>query len=63
VCVSAVANDAQRHPATSITTWSTVLLEKPTVVQMVKKFPLFYVICRFIILFTTAHHDSQSQTK
>ena len=38
----------------------TVLLEKPTGPQLVKKFPAFYKTRRFIIAFTTARHLSLS---
>jgi len=39
-----------------ITQWSRILLEKLTVTQLVKKFPTFYVIRRFITVLTTASH-------
>jgi len=35
-----------------------VILEKPIVVQLDKKFPAFYVTRRFITVFTRAHHWS-----
>jgi len=37
-----------------LTPWSTVLLEKPTGFQLVKKFSAFYGILRFITAFTSA---------
>ena len=43
-----------------LTAWSRVLLEKPTGLQLVKKFPEFYRIPRFITVFTSAHHLSLS---
>ena len=43
-----------------LTACSTVLLEKLTGSELVKKFPAFYGIRRFIIAFTTAHHLSLS---
>jgi hypothetical protein len=39
-----------------LTPYSTVLLEKLTVSQLVKKFPTFYGTWRFITAFTRAHH-------
>jgi hypothetical protein len=42
-----------------LTPWSRVL-DKLTVIQLVKKFPAFYVIRRFITLFTTDRHWSLS---
>ena len=42
----------------SLTPWSRVLLEKLTGSQLVKKFPAFYGIQRFIITFTRARHLS-----
>jgi hypothetical protein len=39
-----------------LTPWSTVLLEKLTDSQLVKKFSAFYGTGRFIIAFTSAHH-------
>jgi hypothetical protein len=44
----------------SLTPHSTVLLEKLTGLQLVKKFPTFYVIRRFITAITKAHHLSLS---
>ena len=43
-----------------LTPWSTVLLEKPTGLQLVKKFPAFYGNWRFITTFASAHHLSLS---
>jgi hypothetical protein len=40
--------------------WSSVLLEKLTVFQVVKKFPAFYGTRRFITAFTSAYHLSLS---
>ena len=50
------------------TPWSRVLLEKPTGLQLVKKFPAFYGTRRFITTFTSARHlslswDSSIQSK
>ena len=39
---------------------STVLIEKLTGLQLVKKFPAFHVTRRFITAFTSAHHPSLS---
>jgi hypothetical protein len=39
-----------------LTPWSTVLLEKLTGSQLVKKFPAFYGTRRFITAFTRARH-------
>jgi hypothetical protein len=39
-----------------VTTWSTVLLERPPVAQLLKEFPTFYGIVRFITMFTRALH-------
>ena len=43
-----------------LTPWSTVLLEKLTGFQVVKKFPSFYGNPRFITVFTSAHHKPLS---
>ena len=43
-----------------LTPWSRVLLEKLTCLQLVKKFPVFYGTRRFITVFTSACHLSQS---
>jgi len=40
--------------------WSRALLEKPTGLQLVNKFPAFYETRRFITAFTTARHLSLS---
>jgi len=40
----------------SLTPWSRVLLEKPTVSQLVKKFAAFYGTRSYIIAFTSARH-------
>jgi hypothetical protein len=42
------------------TPWSRVLLEKPTGIQPVKKFPAFYGTRRFITALTSARHLSLS---
>jgi hypothetical protein len=42
------------------TSWSRVLLEKPSVPQIAKKFPAFYAIQKFIVAFTEAHYLSLS---
>ena len=47
----------------SLTPWSKVLLEKLTGSQLVKKFPIFYVIWRFTNEFTIARHLSLSWTR
>jgi len=44
----------------SLTPYSTVFLEKLTVSQLVKKFPEFNGIRRFITAFTSARHLSLS---
>jgi len=43
-----------------LTPYSTVLLEKLTGLQLVKKFPAFYGTRRFITAFTSAHNLSLS---
>ena len=43
-----------------LTPWSTVLLDKLTGFQLIKKFPLFYGTQRFITAFTSARHLSLS---
>ena len=43
-----------------LTPWSTVLLEKLTGFQLVKKFPAFYGTRRFITAVTSARHLSLS---
>jgi hypothetical protein len=43
-----------------LTPWNTVLLEKLTGSQLVKKFHAFYGTRRFMTAFTTAHHLSLS---
>jgi hypothetical protein len=48
---------------TKQTRWSTALLDKLVVLQLVKKFPAFYGTRRFITLFTTARHVSQSWSR
>ena len=42
------------------TQWSRVLLEKPTCLQLVKKFPAFHGTRRFITTLTSARHLSLS---
>jgi hypothetical protein len=42
------------------TPWNRVLLEKLTVSQLVKKFPAFYRLDRFITVSTTDSHRTQS---
>jgi hypothetical protein len=44
----------------SLNPWSTVLLEKPTGLQLVKIFPAFFGTRRFITAFTSARHLSLS---
>ena len=43
-----------------LTSWCRVLLEKLTGLQLVKKFPAFYVTRRFITAFTSFRHPSLS---
>ena len=43
-----------------LTPWCTVLLEKPTGLQLVKKFPAFYGTRRFITALTSVRHLSLS---
>jgi hypothetical protein len=43
-------------PPGLITSWSRALLEKPTVVQLLKNFLTFYATRRFITVFKTALH-------
>jgi len=44
----------------SLILWSRVLLEKLTGLQLVKTFPAFYGMCKFITAFTSARHLSLS---
>jgi hypothetical protein len=44
-----------------LTPWSTILLEKLTILQLVKKFPTFYGTWRFISAFTSPRHLSLSR--
>ena len=46
-----------------LTPWSRVLLEKRTGSQLIKKFPAFYGIRKFITAFTNARHLSLTWTK
>ena len=46
-----------------LTPWSRVPLEKLTVSQLVKNFPVFYGTRRFITAFTNARHLSLSQAR
>jgi len=48
------------HPDCILIPCSRVLLEKPIVTQLVKKFPALYGTWRFITMFTRAHHWSLS---
>ena len=43
-------------PYSLLTAWSRVLLEKLTILQLVKKFPAFYGTQRFITTFISARH-------
>ena len=45
-----------------LTPWSKVRLEKPTGLQLVKKFPAFYRTRRLITAFTSARHMSSQQS-
>ena len=47
-------------PKFILTAWSRVLLEKLTVPQLVKEFPVFYRKRRFIAAFTSARYLSLS---
>jgi hypothetical protein len=53
-------NNNNNNNNNSITPWSTVLLGKLTVPQLVKKFPTFYGTRKFINAFTTARQLSLS---
>jgi len=53
-----VCNEALLSP--SYVLRSRVLLEKLTVTQLVRKFPAFYAVRRFITMFTRARHWSLS---
>jgi len=44
----------------SIPLWSRILLEELLVLQLVKKFPVFYKARKFITTFTAARHMSIS---
>ena len=57
---STAAGFNQTYFPFSLTPWTTVLLEKLTGSQLVKKFPAFYGTRRFITAFTSAHHLSLS---
>jgi hypothetical protein len=46
----------QNRPTDQPTTWSSVLLRKLIVTQLVKKLPIFYGIRRLIIVFTRDRH-------
>jgi len=43
-----------------LTPWNRILLEKLLVTQLVKKFPAFYGIRKFITVFTRVRHWSLS---
>jgi hypothetical protein len=43
-----------------VTPWCTVLVEKPTVPQVVENFPEFYRIRKFMLVFTKARNLSHS---
>jgi hypothetical protein len=43
-----------------LTSWSWALLEKPPIVQLLKNFPIFYEIQKFITVFTRTLHWSLS---
>jgi hypothetical protein len=59
--VAAILTDLLTYLLTySLIPYSTVLLEKLTGLQLVKKFPAFYVSRRFITAFTSARHLSLS---
>ena len=47
-------------PLYLLTPWYKVLLEKPTGLQLVKKFPAFHGTQRFIIALTSVRHLSLS---
>jgi len=51
------------HSTYLLTPWSTVLLEKLTGPQLLKKFPTFYGSRRFITAFTCVHHLSLSSAR
>ena len=53
-------NNGNNNNNNNNTPWSTVLLEKLTGLQLVKKFPAFYGTGRFITAFTSARHLSLS---
>jgi hypothetical protein len=55
-----LVNTSNNISAYLFTPWSTVLLEKLTGLQLVKKFPAFYGTWRSITAFTSAHHLSLS---
>jgi len=46
---------------TRLTPWSTILLQNPRVLRLVKKFPTLYENWRFITMFTRVHHLSLPQ--
>jgi hypothetical protein len=57
-------NSCSYHLLTrSLTPWRRVFLEKPTVAQRLKKFPIFYETQRLIAVFTKVRHWSLSLSK
>jgi hypothetical protein len=56
--VSGISNYTQM-----LSPWSRVLLEKLTILQLVKKFPVFCGNRRFITAFSRAHHLSLSRAR
>lgn len=47
---------------TWLTPWSTILLDNPRVLQLLKKFPTLYENWRFVTMFNGAHHLSLPQS-
>jgi hypothetical protein len=55
-----IPGELREKDSAVLTSWSWALIEKPSVVQLLKKFPAFYGTQRFITLFTRALHWSLS---
>jgi hypothetical protein len=65
-CISESLRDSTSHTLPEDTACLPYSLDqsfhqKPTITQLVKKFPAFYETERYIIVFTTAHHWPLSQ--
>jgi hypothetical protein len=63
LCVECFVRISEQRQTYLLTPWSTVLLEKLTSLQLVKKFPAFYGTRRFITALTSARHLSLSSAR